>query len=458
MKLKFSLRNFLVTAATLAVSSMPLHAATIDLNLTSNNSGAITLDAGNNTFSFSGFSVQYLIVAGGGGGGAGIGTAGGGGGGGAGGLLEGQNLPIGGAQTIVVGRGGAGGTGNNATGGTNAGQAGIDSTAFSLTAKGGGFGGRFDSGGGDGGSGGGAAARGSGGMPGGSGTSGQGFDGGSWTASGAGASSGGGAGGAGINGTGTVGRNGGAAVTRNITGNDVVYAAGGAGGGSTGGGTSATGGNGGFGATVGSNAAANTGGGGGGGGTSSGGNSGGNGGSGIVVVRYSGSQVLAGGIVSTVGSDTVHTFLYDGIGNNTSHTLDLHSATVAGNISGTGNLIWNKAGTLTLTGTSAYDGSTTVNTGMLAILGSVQTSNLSFLDDGVINLGSSGQLFVLASNYSLTDAQNDITAGNIFGDQALFVSTATIGSDDYIFFNAIPEPTTALLGGIGMLCLLRRRR
>lgn len=452
MKSKPTLRNFLL--ATLAASSLSLHAATIDLDLTSTNAGAILLAAGSNTFSFTGFSVDYLIVAGGGGGGGGIGTAGGGGGGGAGGLLEGQNLLIGGGQSIVVGTGGAGGTSGNQTGNTFAGTKGNNSTAFNLTAEGGGFGGRFDSGGGNGGSGGGAAARGNlTNANGGIGTAGQGFNGGTRTGTSTGASSGGGAGGAGINGGGNaIGRDGGAAVTRNITGANVVYAGGGGGGGDTGGGTSATGGNGGSGSGNGSNGATNTGGGGGGGGRSGG--NGGAGGDGIVVVSYSGTQqLLAGGIVSTVGGNTIHQFTTTG-----TSTLALHSATVAGNITGSGNLIWDKTGTLTLTGTSDYDGSTTVNTGMLAILGSVTTSNLDFLNDGTINLGSTGQLFVLASNYSMLDADDDIAAGNISGDNPLFFSTFTVGSDDYVFFNAIPEPTTALLGGLGMLMLLRRRR
>jgi hypothetical protein len=74
------------------------------------------------------------------------------------------------------------------------------------------------------------------------------------------------------------------------------------GGGTTGSQTNKPGGNGG----------ANTGGGGGGGSHYTATNQGGNGGAGIVVVRYSGGQRAVGGTVTTVGSDTVHTFLTSG--------------------------------------------------------------------------------------------------------------------------------------------------
>lgn len=439
-----------LSAAALLTSAA--HGATIHLDLASNNAGAISLDAGDNDFSYTGFSVEYLIVGGGGGGGGGIGSAGGGGGGGAGGLLEGTTT-IAGAQNIVVGAGGAGGASGNTVGSTFAGNKGSNSSAFSLTAEGGGFGGRFDSGGGAGGSGGGAAARGSlTGGTGGTATAGQGSDGGSRVGTSKGASSGGGAGGAGIDGgSNNTGRNGGAAVTRNITGEDVLYAGGGAGGGDAGG-TSDTGGSGGAGSGNGSSGTANTGGGGGGGGTTGG--DGGAGGSGIVVVRYSGSQVLAGGIVSTVGGDTVHQFITTG-----TSTLDLHSATVAGDISGSGNLIWDKTGVLTLSGTSTYTGTTTIDFGSLLLLGSIQsTSNLLFANNGFLDLGSTGWINVLQSNFSISAAEAAILNDQIVGDQSLNVTTFNDGFNLYTQIAVIPEPSVALLSGLGLFALLRRRR
>jgi autotransporter-associated beta strand protein len=154
------------------------------------------------------------------------------------------------------------------------------------------------------------------------------------------------------------GRAGGAGLANSITGTSITYATGGNGGSVNGGSAS--------------NAAANTGNGGTGGGAASG--SGGKGGSGIVVVRYSGSQVLSGGEVSQVNIDsvdyTVHQFKTVG-----TSTLDLHSATIAGAISGSGNINWNKTGKLTLSGNNSYTGSTTISSGTLEVQNTVATSS-----------------------------------------------------------------------------------
>jgi len=432
MKPKTYIRNFFLAVATCAVPSMSLHAATIDLDLTTNNTGAITLASGNNTFSFSGFEVDYLIVAGGGAGGTTGRSSTSAGGGGAGGLLQGTGLSISGAQEIEVGEGGEP-SGSRSVPGFNGGN----SKAFGLEAIGGGGGGSstLDAGqvGRDGGSGGGAAR---GDQPAGSGTTGQGNDGSKGTSD----SVGGGGGGAGTAGSPLTG---GAGLELTITGTSQTFAAGG----NAGAGTSNN---------PGTPGADNTGNGGGGawGQTSTSPNDGSAGGSGIVVVRYSGPQVLAGGVFSTVGGDTVHQFLDTG-----TSTLDLYSATVGGDISGDGNLIWDKTGTLTLGGTNTYTGTTTINLGTILLTGSIEsTSDLIVGNGGFLNLGSSGVIYVLQSNYSITDADNDILAGLIFGADDLVVSTVSVGSDDFTQISVIPEPRAALLGSLGLLILLRRRR
>jgi len=124
-----------------------------------------------------GTTVEYLIVAGGGGGATDIDVGGGGGGGG---LLTGTFSPSAQAYTITVGAGGPQGAGadNSGTGSGNNGTKGVDSSAFGLTAVGGGYGGTRNQAGGLGGSGGGG---GDGGAAGGAGTAGpprQGYDGG----------------------------------------------------------------------------------------------------------------------------------------------------------------------------------------------------------------------------------------------------------------------------------------
>lgn len=476
----------------IAASSLSIQAATINLDLTSNNAGNITLDAGSNNFSFTGFTVDYLIVGGGGGGGSTRNsTTRAGGGGGAGGLIEGTTS-ISGVQSIMVGAGGAGGVPRD----TNSGGNGQNSSAFSFTAIGGGGGGTNVSGSTDGnagGSGGGAASN---GTTGGSATSGQGNAGaaGGMTGGRTGWQRGGGGGGAGGAGVeGNSGGTGGAGLSRSITGYSVTYAQGGDGGSTlaqvsvTPDAAPANTGNGGLGVSLTSQNVAN----------------GGDGGSGIVVVRYTGSQVLTGGIVSTVGGATVHQFTDTG-----TSTMGFN-ATIAGNIDGAGALDWNGGGTLTLSGTNTYAGGTTVSAGALHVTGSITgnltvgnatlggggaVGNISFGDGsffdmftavadsdslaanaisfaaagfGIDNLlydGSAVNWGTISSNtYTLITGTLDSTnLGNIGWENAYIIGDGrhayfTDGSLQLVV-ETIPEPSAALLGGVGMLLLLRRRR
>jgi hypothetical protein len=276
--------------------------------------GVITTDGTNciHTFTTSGtlsplnsLSASYLIVAGGAGGGNYCG------GGGAGGLLSGSGLTIDTNSTylVTVGSGGAGSTSQSA-----AGVNGTSSTfnMVTTTAVGGGGGGSVTpSAGQSGGSGGGGGAA---NASGGAGTGGQGNNGGNaktdsatYTVGGGG----GGAGAAGANCTTNAATAGGIGVASSISGVSTYYAGGG-GGGYTGSGSAAAGGNGGGGAGSGGAATsgtANTGGGGGGAGNSTGGN----GGSGIVIISYAGTtQQMAGGTVTIVGGNVIHTFTTSG--------------------------------------------------------------------------------------------------------------------------------------------------
>jgi len=208
--------------------------------------------------------VQYLIV---GGGGPGAGEASSitqyGGGGGAGGVLTGTSQIQAGNYSITVGLGG------EAPKAFESGENGEDSTAFGLTAIGGGAGGTNNDFGRDGGSGGGKGSRGS---SAGSGVAGQGNDG--------GARGGGGAGQIGdTNGLGS----GGDGIQSNITGNQTYYGGGGC---SLGGDGGLGGGGGPFIDVKGENAIAGQDGTGGGGAGAREGGLGGKGGSGIVIVRY----------------------------------------------------------------------------------------------------------------------------------------------------------------------------
>lgn len=242
----------------------------------------------------SGYSVNYLVIAGGGGGGAGVNGAQPGGGGGAGGLLSSSaSFATGTAYTITVGSGGASGaSGNNSV-----------ISGLSITAIGGGAGANSTAVGFSGGSGGGGNT----GFAVGSGTTGQGNAGGIGASNGSGG--GGGSSAAGSNAAVATGGAGGAGTSNSISGNAVTYAGGGGGGAVT---TAGAGGSGGGAAggttTVGANATANTGGGGGGGGNNGVSAAGGNGGSGIVILAYLGAQRGTGGTVTTSGGYTIHTF------------------------------------------------------------------------------------------------------------------------------------------------------
>lgn len=249
-------------------------------------------------------NIEYLIVAGGGGGGRGNNSGnGGGGGGGAGGALvntQGTKISIAAQEwTIVVGAGGAEGV------------SGSNSSAFGLTAVGGGAGGTANQGNGaTGGSGGGGSGNNGGGAVGlgGAATAGQGNPG----SDGAAPRNGGGGGGfssAGVLQDNTIGGYGGDGFYSSITGERKAYAGGGGGGGALGkGGFGGIGGGGRGGVDGGQTAregSPNTGGGGGGGSdlgdTVS---SGRPGGSGIVVIRYLKNEISSLTAQEVINSDS----------------------------------------------------------------------------------------------------------------------------------------------------------
>jgi hypothetical protein len=258
-------------------------------------------------------TASYLVVAGGGGGGSGQSTVAGGGGG-AGGLLTGTtSLNPTFSYTVTVGAGGTGAVNVTSNSNTN----GSNSVFNAITSTGGGFGGTTGTiAGNSGGSGGGSTN----GLAGGAGISGQGFAGG--VGQGSTISYGGGGGGAsavGTNGSNAVGGTGGAGTASSITGSSVTYAGGGGGGleasGTQGAGGAGGGGTGNNGAgTNATSGTANLGGGGGGAGKGTGGASiiAGNGGSGIVIISYAGAQQFGGGVVTSSGGNTIHTFTTSG--------------------------------------------------------------------------------------------------------------------------------------------------
>jgi hypothetical protein len=243
-------------------------------------------------------SVTAFVVAGGGAGGNYGSSANSGGGGGGGVVTQILTVPKYQPYTITVGAGGSSFNFNYdyAQGG--------DSSVFTLTAFGGGYGGANMYGPGNGGSGGGG--NGNGGYTGALGTLNQGFSGGQgsiWSAGG-----GGGAGGIGMFGTATNGGSGGSGILSYITGTPVYYAGGGGGGNYNAATTIASGGiggggNGGYtaynlGATSGTN------------GLGGGGGAGHDGGSGVVILAIPTTQFYSDGVtgspsISVNGPNTI---------------------------------------------------------------------------------------------------------------------------------------------------------
>jgi|688.fasta_scaffold35807_4 hypothetical protein len=374
-----------------------------------------------------GLSFEALIVAGGGSGGN-HNTTNANGGGGAGGVLRGSISTAGGVFAVAVGAGGA------AIGNAIAlnGLKGTDSGLGSYIAEGGGGGGSsgvgFSSSSQNGGSGGGNAYyQSGGGLANNNLTAGTltvlGNNGGStsttWTGAG-----GGGAGAAGVSGSGSSpGGNGGTGITNDWTGTTRYLAGGGGGGGNS----SERAGDGFYGGgrgegttsyysynvytneinatTKGSGiptAVVNTGGGGGGGSywASNGGwyTGSGAGGSGIVIIQYAGSQKATGGTVTTVGSNTVHTFT-------TSGTFEV----LSGGLSASANtLYWGDTLTLRYSDDLA-DGSNVAYTisgvSSSQINGASLTGNFTFAN-------STSQLIIQTTPTTATSNTLTITAGS----------------------------------------------
>lgn len=245
------------------------------------------------TISLGLYQIDYLVVAGGGSGGGGQVSLGGGGGGGAGGLIYGSmTVGSGTPYSFTIGAGGAAPAVNVLAHGNSGGN----TTAFGLTAIGGGGGGygASASAGYSGGSGGGGGYNGySAASNGGAGTAGQGNAGSGVSGTSASGGGGGGATSAGSANTGSGGGSGGLGGNGYTWLNGITYATGGQGGAAN---VNADALNGSGNGSPGAYAAAQT----------------WRGGDGTVIVRYLGNQRASGGTVSSSGGYTYHTFTTSG--------------------------------------------------------------------------------------------------------------------------------------------------
>jgi hypothetical protein len=375
--------------------------------------------------------VEVLVVAGGGGGGVG---SNGGGGGGAGGLIYNSafQLTNAAAITVTVGAGGA------STIGRGAGNNGSNSVFSSLTATGGGGGGGASGGpasGKNGGSGGGAQYS----SFGGSGTAGQGTNGGDGNYYLGGihdaGGGGGGAGASGLNATATNAGNGGNGSPYSISGVSTYYAGGGGGSSNNqsgpgpffpGIGGLGGGGNGGINGTtlLGTDGVDGLGAGGGAGVGATGGNSGA-GGDGIVIVRYPGLPAATGGTITYLNGYTIHTFTTSGtftpyLWNSTSNNSQFNVN------NGTSFIPYVSGGTFDLDGTDDY-----LSTGSLNLQQNWTLEIWTNMDDNS-SFGLFGQ-GITAGNQGLHILYQSGTRGMIYG---------MYGNDNDYMNNYRPSPAT----------------
>lgn len=163
--------------------------------------------------------------------------------------------------------------------------------------------------------------------------------------------------------------------------------------------------------------------------------------------------------------------------------IGISKALTAG--TGSGGLTKNGAGTLTLAASNTYTGDTLVNNGTLALS---STGGLTFVigADGVnnqttgagtVNLDGLFTFDLTSASSILGHSWNIVDVGSltesftsnfsILGftpDAGGILWNGSANGADYQFsessgfLTVIPEPSAALLGALGMLCLLRRRR
>ena len=143
--------------------------------------------------------------------------------------------------------------------------------------------------------------------------------------------------------------------------------------------------------------------------------------------------VATGATYSLGANDTIASIAGAGNVNLNSYTLTVgnaNSTTYSGVMSGSGALVKQGSGTLTLSGTNAYTGTTTINAGTLALsaTGSIASSSrlvangvfdISASTDGVVNmvsLSGSGSIVLGSNSLNITAANSGNFSGVISGD------------------------------------------
>jgi autotransporter-associated beta strand protein len=233
-------------------------------------------------------------------------------------------------------------------------------------------------------------------------------------------------------------------------------------------------------------------------------------------VNVNGGTLALGTNSDTVGAVTLTSgFITSSTGVLTGTSYAVESGTVSGILGGSGALSKSTTGTVTISNTQTYSGATTVSAGTLYVTGTLSNSAVTVQADGTIGrngattgglgngltIQAGGKLDLTGATLGADSAailgitSGNLTLGNLaftdligwdYTNAALgtyelidggftvdFGSTAytnpmnafSFGNGKFGYFTSgslnaviIPEPSVALLGGLGLLALLRRRR
>lgn len=196
------------------------------------------------------------------------------------------------------------------------------------------------------------------------------------------------------------------------------------------------------------------------------------------VNTYTGATLIIDGTVSVGASGSIDNTSGVSLGNG--GTFDVSSKSggyTINNLSGSGNVLGALTVSTTLAvgnspGTATFGGDLTIDSGATSIFeftntafsgstfdlaqGGVGTQNVNF--GGILNLLFSGGAYVDNSTVRIFNFETYSGNFSAVSFSGLDINQSAVFDSGTGFVTIVPEPGAALLGGIGMLALLRRRR
>ncbi len=173
---------------------------------------------------------------------------------------------------------------------------------------------------------------------------------------------------------------------------------------------------------------------------------------GKLIAGANGNLVSGAGTIDLLGNATV----------STTQTLSTISVVIEDSTSSGGSFTKEGTGTLDLTQINTYTGDTIVaaNGGILKMENAYLANGAAvrLFTGGQLDLNTSGATDTIAALYFDGVLQAGGTWGGTGSGATNINTTFFAPNSGKLFVGVIPEPTAALLGGLGMLTLLRRRR